>query len=103
MNPKIFIHIYGFERDEGRRRKRQIKQDLQGLGLDITIEIVEGESRDLFFDHKEVHAVVMYQAEEAAVMTKTLKTLMDSLIRQMDVIMLPVSCILSQNRTGLYV
>jgi len=102
MSNQIFIKIYGLDLQEGNQEKRAIRQELDHLNLSINLTLVPSDSRDLFFSTKEVHAVIMYQEPLDQNGKKSLRTVMDYVIRHMDIVLIPVSGILSKNRGGIF-
>jgi len=102
VNNKFYIYIFGLDKPEASQKIRQIREALDGLGIEVSYTIIVSDNRELFKNAKESHAAILYQPSNEADFKKAFKTMMDTVSRLMDIILLPTSGIISKNSSGIF-
>jgi len=102
MSNKIFITIYGLDPQVASLKRRNIKDGLESLGLSVVLTIVSSEARDLVSGSKESWATVIYHESSNLDWKKIIKTVMDTMVREVTTVLISVDGIISQNKEGIF-
>lgn len=102
MSNKIFITIYGLDLQAASLKRRNIKDGLEALELTIILTIVPSEARDLSSGSKESWATVIYQESANLDWKKIIKTVMDTMVREVTTVLISANGIISHNKEGIF-